>query len=301
MAAYFSAGFILLTALKWRSLSHVIAFILISAYYPPFQSALYYQNLHQIVLLLVVLSWIGYTYRRYTLCAVMIGIAALIKIWPVALLVALLLIGHKRASLIGAATILLGILISSIVFGHMIYLEYLNIPQVYIDSWVVNKGNISFVSFLAKILMHYNLPLHSAIQISAAVTIIFSLIILLTFWHKSKSYSKTKEYLLFCLLPTLICLFFPIMWEGGLIIMLLPYTIIFLRFREVLYQPAKYFILFIIGTVFSMDILQYVFVLQLYFFNMVPIPFIVPVVMSSSIMFFFIIQLIIFNKLKTAN
>lgn len=252
----------LFRVLEWFSLIPLSIFFFISSVWPLLIGASTYRNLEQLVLLLIVSAWIFRRKNHSYIAGIVLGIACLLKIWPIILLIGILTIRENKVFISGTITIIIGILISLFIFNPLIYKVYLGPIRLYENSWLNQPQNISIIGFLTKIFNGYlpyvhplikNVQFISILNIGLLVSAIILGLSLSFIYLHTKSMKQDGKELVEGFLISISLLIFPLMWNWNMIILILPYTIIFQILRKKPRQPFWLYILLSCGFIAMLD------------------------------------------------
>lgn len=241
---YILAIVLLLKKTGWLSFKSVSLVLLFSIVWPTLILAQLYQNIGELLLFLIALSWFLKDKKYSYISGVLLGIASLLKIWPVLLLFGELVIGKKRDAAFGFLTVLFGLAISLIVLGANSYKTYLSVIPSYEEKmWYGHYGNLSIIGMLNKLFTFNgfskeikpiiaNLPSSTVLNAGYFLSIITAFIVFIfMYWYK-KRYKNAylyKDVLIEGLLLTLALIIFPLSWDWNLIFLLLPLSVIFIK------------------------------------------------------------------------
>jgi hypothetical protein len=109
---YLATGYLLLREVGWFSLRGVTAFLLLSIIWQPVDTALEAQNVMQVLFLLLVAAWVAERRGHPRWAGVLLGIAALLKVWPAFMLLGALVLRRWRVLFAGVVTFIAGTVIS---------------------------------------------------------------------------------------------------------------------------------------------------------------------------------------------
>ncbi len=245
LAAYLASGFLLLRALGWRSFRAFALFVVLSTYWSPLLGAETFQNLLQINTLLLVAAWYLQRKGHERWAGGFLGLAALLKIWPVVLVFYLLTRRRWRLVIASGLTMLLGGLLSLLVLGPGAYLTYLGPVRLNEINWISRNANISLVGVVTRTLNGYHTPpilfppvllgltLDRAVllgEIVAGSVLAGTLVFL--WWSTRQAKSAAAELVRYGLLITVVLLIFPLTWYYELITLLLAFATTLLALRQ---------------------------------------------------------------------
>jgi hypothetical protein len=198
---------------------------------------LYSFSKRNINLLLLVLIFLAFTYlrRHPKISGSLIGIAALLKIWPVILLFPGLLHSRWRSFFTsGLFTILLGILISVVLFKPAAFIYYQTDILPLEIRFVRDNSNLSLTSLITKILQGVNQPSYpppsvltgTLIKYFIYISFIIQAFMFARFLISSRFRLSVNFPLYYAvLIIPLYIVFFPLSWEHGQFLLLLPLAV----------------------------------------------------------------------------
>lgn len=258
---YVISGILLLELLGLLSLRSVTLFLFSSLFWQSLLFANIFRNLSQLLLLLIALSWLIRKKHPYT-AGILLGIASLLKIWPVILVAGTFFNNQKKVFIAGCMTITAGILISLFLFTPKIYTIYFNTIRAYENTWINHPDNISLIGAVTKLFNEYplspsliiKLPMNMIIPIGYGISI-FVLCISFVFllWYKMKRKTIHQPLFIEGFLVTISLLVFPLVWDWNVILLLLPFTSILLSLRQLPKQPRWLYILLGCGALAILD------------------------------------------------
>jgi hypothetical protein len=261
LAAYVLAGYLLMRALAWPLLRSMTLFVLFSLFWQPFTLAESVQNFPQLLMFLLALAWVLERQQRQQWAGICLGIASLLKIWPVALFLVPLVRRQRRFVLAGGATVLGGILLSLAFLGPSAYAAYLGPVRENETYYVPDPGNISLVGAIVRPLTGYhaapvNVPgLVEGVSLSQAVLLgelaaglLLLAVLGLLVWRARYRHAETVALLSLCLLITTMQLVFPFTLYSGLPVLLLPAALLMLALRGLPRPPRWWFCLMAVGV-----------------------------------------------------
>jgi hypothetical protein len=251
LAAYLAAGWFLLGEVGWRSLPGVALFALGSALWPPLRLSLSLQNFAEVTLLLLVGSWLLERRGKHRWAGVLLGLAALLKLWPVALLLGAII--YRRWAIVRSALLILvsGALLTVLILGPRAIANYLGPVQANEHAWVPGRENLSIVGAVARPLTGYNdhtyvvpqlltgVSLSSAVLLGEIVAGVILLATLFFLWRcRQRDTSAAGELLAQSVLIPLLLLIFPVTWYWSLTVLLLPAALLLLALRQLKSPPT---------------------------------------------------------------
>lgn len=249
LMAYLTSGALLLKELGWRVLPGMALFTVGSSFWTPLALAQQTQNLEQLLLVLLVAAWFLERRGHSGWAGALLGLAALLKLWPVGLLLGALIWRRWRLVLAGGVVICLALGVTLVTPGPAAYAAYLGPVRVSELNSVPAKPSLSLVGAVARVFIGYparpslpplvtGLSLPSAVLVGEMVAALFFLIVLAMLWWKSKQKpDAATELLSQGLLVTALLLAFPLSWYQSLIVLLLPLTTTVLALRQLPTPP----------------------------------------------------------------
>jgi hypothetical protein len=261
LACYLACGALLLKALGWWTLRGAALFVAGSLVWVPFSGSQYSQNFAEVLMLLVLASWLLERSGHQSFAGIALGLAVLLKIWPLVLFAIVLIRRRDKLALAGAATILLGTLATVLAFGFQTYATYLG-PVLHQEAVDVPQSvNVSLAGALARLWTGFDdpailvfSPLFSGLSVSEAVLLgegAAALLVLgtlaLVVWGLRHAQGKAMEWVCRGLLVTALLLGFPISWNWGVITLLLPLGTTLLALRHLPRPPRWWFVVLGLG------------------------------------------------------
>lgn len=267
LAAYLLSGLLLLRIVGWGSLRGVTLFVCLSLFWNPFGVATGAQNFAQLLTLLLVLAWYLERQGKQGWAGGVLGVVSLLKIWPLALFLTVLVQRRWRGVLTGGITILVGTLITLPILGFSAYTTYLGPVRLEETPAVPHEVNISLVGALARLWTGYSdpsvvafPPLLSGLNLTDAVLLgegVAALMMLGTFalvvWGLRRVQGAVGAALCQGLLVSVLLLGFPITWNWGLITFLFPLATTVLALRSLRRPPRWWFWLLGVGLLVLWD------------------------------------------------
>jgi hypothetical protein len=251
LAAYLVACWFLLGEMGWRSLPGIALFAFGSGLWPALRLSLSLQNFAEFTLVLLAGTWLLERRGKHRWAGVLLGLAALLKLWPVLLLLGFIIYGRWPIVRSSVLTMVLGAVLTVLALGPQAIADYLGPVQANERAWVPNEVNLSIVGAVTRPFAGYREraflipPLVQGVNVSFAVLlgeIIAGLVLLATLvflWRcRQRNKSAAGELLGQCLLLTMLLLIFPVTWYWGLILLLLPGTMLLLALRQLPRPPA---------------------------------------------------------------
>jgi hypothetical protein len=263
VALYLASGVLLLKILGWWSLRGAALFAMCSIFWPPVGGSTEAQNFAQLLTFLLAAAWFLERKGKRGWAGAVLGLAALVKIWPLALFLNAVLQRRWRAVLAGGLTILAGTLVTLVLLGSSAYAAYLGPVRLEETPEVPHEVNVSLVGALARPWAGFSNPpaiifprLLSGLSVSQAVLLgegVAALLILgtlaLVVWGLRRAQGEAMETLCQGLLVTVLLLGFPITWNWGLITLLLPLATTVLALRSLPRPPRWWCVMLGCGLV----------------------------------------------------
>lgn len=255
LIAYLIGGLLLLQVVGWRSLRGLALFVIGSTFWEPFVLAQQTQNIEPVLLLLVIASWLLVRKGRDSLSGWFMGLAGLLKLWPILLLLGALGQRRRKVAWVGGLTLLLGSTLALVVLGPGAYADYLGPVRAAELYAVPANPNVSLASIVARLFIGYPdqaplPPLLHGLSLADAVlvgeTVAGAMLVgtlALVAWCTRQAGSEAVELLSQGLLITMALLFFPLIWYQGLVVLLLPAVTTMLALRQLLRPPRWWFAL----------------------------------------------------------
>ncbi len=251
LAAYLAAGWLLLGQVGWRSLPGIALFTLGSGLWPALRLSLSLQNLAECTLLLLVGAWLLERRGKHRWAGVLLGLAALLKLWPALLLLGAII--YRRWAIVRSAllTIVGATILTVVVLGPQAIADYLGPVQANERAWVPAPENLSIAGVITRPLTGYNdhavvvPPLLPGISLPSAVLLgeiaagLVLLATLLFLWRcRQRHQSAAGEILAQGVLITMLLLIFPVTWYWSLTLLLIPDALLMLALRELPRPPT---------------------------------------------------------------
>lgn len=249
LAAYLASGVLLLKELGWRVLPGMALFTIGSSFWTPLALAQQTQNLEQLLLLLLVAAWILERRGYSGWAGVLLGLAAMLKLWPVGLLLGAIIWRKWRLVLAGGVVMCLALAVTLIVPGPAAYAAYLGPVRVSELDSVPTRASVSLVGAFTRLFTGYpahppilplvtGLSLPSAVLAGEVIAALFLLIVLaMLWWRRKQGLEMPAELLCQGILMTLLLLTFPLIWYQSLVLLLLPVTTMLLALRALPRPP----------------------------------------------------------------
>jgi hypothetical protein len=261
LTAYLVSGWLLIRALHWKVLPGLGLFAVGSVLWQPAVQATQFLNMEQVLLLLLVGVWLLERRRQDTWAGVLLGVASLLKIWPLVILVIPLLQRRWRLVAVAGSVVLVGCLLSLLLEGPSAFLTYLGPVRVSEQAWVdaAKTDNVSVVGAVTGLLVGYRgtsatpTPLVRGITPGLAALLgevlgagLLGGGIWLLWWKRRMLQDEAGDSLAFGLVLTLVLLCFPLTWHAGITTLLLSVTALLLTLRHRLRPPRWWW--WILGT-----------------------------------------------------
>ncbi|HLV97825.1 MAG TPA: glycosyltransferase family 87 protein [Ktedonobacterales bacterium] len=250
LAAYLLSGLLIVRELRWRLLRGMALFVVGSLVWTPALLAIGSHNLGQAVTALLIGAWVLGRRQRGGWAGVLLGLAALVKIWPIALLLHALLWRKWREALTGALTVLAGLLVSLVVLHPAAYAVYLGPVQAEERTAAPSYSNTSLVGAVARLFLGYPAqpqplpPLIAGVGLARAVLlaeavggVLLAATLAFMWWRGRLVKPDVGELLSLGLLVVALLLTFPVTWYWGLITLLLPAATLWLALRHLPSPP----------------------------------------------------------------
>lgn len=254
---YLASGCLLLWELGWLRLRGVALFVAGSLCWPALRGAEHFQNLPQVTLFLLVVAWLLERRGRLRWAGGLLGLATLLKLWPVVMIGAALLRRRWQVALLGGLILLLGTALTLPMLGLGSYLTYLGPVRANEAAWVPWDGNVSLVGLITRALSGFQEapfgrlpPLAGPLSLEQAVVwgeamagLLFMGTLGFLWWCRRANHSAAGALLSYGLLLTVLVLVFPLSWFYGLITLLLPGATTILALRQLPRPPWWWFLL----------------------------------------------------------
>jgi hypothetical protein len=274
LAAYLVSGWLLIRTLDWKVLPSLGLFAIGSVLWQPALQSVQWLNFERILLLLLVGVWLLERRRQDTWAGVLLGIASLLKVWPLIFVVIPLLQQRWRLVAVTASVILLVCSLALLLEGPSAFLAYIGPVRVIEQAWAAEGKveNISVVGAVTGLLVGYRgttgPPLVPGVKPGMAVLMgeILSAIVLgcglwLLWWKRRILQDEVGDLLAYGLVLTLVLLTFPLTWTDSIILALLPVTTLLVTLRHRIHPPGWWW--WILGTSMVLINILYVPVLPL--------------------------------------
>jgi hypothetical protein len=253
LAAYLVSGWLLIHTLHWKVLPGLGLFAVGSVFWQPAVQATQWLNMERVLLLLLVGVWLLERRRQDGWAGALLGVAGILKIWPLVILVVPLL--QRRWRLVAAAgsVVLVGCLLSLLLEGPSAFLTYLGPVRIIEQAWVdaAKAENVSVVGAVTGLLVGYRgtsaapTPLVHGITPGMAALLgevlgagLLGGGIWLLWWKRRMLQDEAGDSLAFGLVLTLILLCFPLTWQAEVIVLLLVGTTLLLALRLLPRPPS---------------------------------------------------------------
>lgn len=244
---FLTTGLLLLRLIPIKSKYAFAGFVLVSVSWYPFQTSIIYQNIIHLLLLLLTLGFYFQKNGKDRCAGICFGIASLLRFWPFVLILGALLTKRVKVFYWGLVVFILGMLLTVAVMGVDTYREYLGPVQKAEQTWISQTGNISFVRYEVLFFENIGFSRSSATHAALVISGIIFISVCSYFFHKKiKSY---KESLIVqSVLLTLTLLLFPLVWDWGMLIILLPITVVISLMKGKSFKPfnKEFFVISVI-------------------------------------------------------
>jgi Glycosyltransferase family 87 len=253
LAAYMVSGWLLIHTLHWKVLPGLGLFAISSVLWQPAVQAIQWLNMDQVLLLLLVGVWLLKRRRQDAWAGVLLGVAGLLKIWPLVILVIPLLQQRWRLVAVAGSVVVVGCLLALLLEGPSAFLAYLGPVRVIEQAWAeaAKVENVSVLGAVTGLLLGYRgtsatpTPLVHSITPGMAALLGEALGagllgggIWLLWWKQRLLQDEVGDSLAFGLVLSLILLCFPLTWLAGIIVLLLPATTLLLALRHLPRPPT---------------------------------------------------------------
>ena len=263
LAAYLASGILLLRTLGWCRLWGVALFVSLSALWNPLGVAIGTENFAQVLTFLLVLAWHLERTGKQRWAGIVLGGAALIKIWPIILFLPALKERRWNSILSGSVTMLGGTLMTLPILGLAAYTAYLGPVRLEETPAVPYEVNVSLPGAVARLWTGYSdpavvtfPPLLSGLTTADAVLLgegVAALLMLaacyLVVWVLRRAKGETVLALCLGFLVTVSFVCFPITWNWGVITFLLPLATLMVALRSLPRPSWWWFVLAGVGIV----------------------------------------------------
>jgi Glycosyltransferase family 87 len=261
LGAYLSSIWLLLRSLGWPVLAGLAVVVFGSMFWAPSIYATEVLNFQQVLLLLLVGFWLLSERRQETGAGVLLGIACLLKIWPVLFVLVPLLQRRWRLVLVTGGVIVVGLVLALVVEGPSAFAAYLGPVRIAEANWVAlaSGRNISLTGAVVGLIRGYSTmgtrsaPLWPGIPTGVAVLLgeVLSVGLLLgsaylLWWQRRSLQGESGNRLALGLLVTLILVTFPLSWPWGIICLFLPVALLVLALRRQASPPGWWW--WLLGT-----------------------------------------------------
>jgi hypothetical protein len=255
--AYLLSGFLLLREVGWRSVRSLTLFVLASLFWSAFAHAEQIQNLAQVLLLLLVGSWVLERRGKTSLAGILIGVAGLLKFWPALFLLLAILRGRFRVAITGGITVAVGTLISVGILGTDAITAYLGPVQHAELLWVPFNSNLSVPGLISRSLLSGGVPIigtdFSTID-AARIGEVVGMLFLggmsgLVWWCYRHCPNQVGELLTQSILLTLLLVLFPLTWPWVFIMLLWPAALLILALRLLPSPPFWWWLIVVVSLI----------------------------------------------------
>ncbi|HEU5200507.1 MAG TPA: glycosyltransferase family 87 protein [Ktedonobacterales bacterium] len=256
LLAYLAAGYLLLREVGWFSWRGVAAFLLLSIVWQPADTALEAQNVMQVLFLLLVAAWVAEKRGHPRWAGVLLGVAALLKVWPAFMVLGALVLRRWQVVFAGVGTVLAGTALSLIIVGPAAYVAYLGPVQANEQFWVPITGNASLIGAITRPLVRYDTlapvvsgwTLNSALLLAEAINVCVVGVILFLLWRWYQPGKQASWLLCQALLLTAALLVFPLTMFFTLIALLLIAASLILALRAFPRPPRWWYAVVVLSA-----------------------------------------------------
>lgn len=267
LSFYIAAGIGILQTLKMFSIKNLSVFLSLSILWSPLFTSSVFHNLNQILLFLLVSSWIARKKNNDLLSGLLLGVAALIKIWPAVLIIGIYILGKKKIFISAIFTCIVGVVTTLVLFGPKTYKTYLGPVRIYENAWISNISNTSLSGLFAKLFVGSTFEAHGIplkinpllLQLPSNITYILGytmslivVIIVLIFIYRYRRFLK-DDLLIEGVMLTTALLAFPVTFDWNIAILLLPLLIMVKNLEKNFYIPFWWYVIFIVGFIAIID------------------------------------------------
>lgn len=257
---YYASGLLLLKDLKKLSALPVFIFTIISLFWQPFVLANSVHNLIHLLLFLIVLAYSFFRRHHPAASGLLLGLAALIKVWPGLLVLTALFCKQTKLFWSAVITYLVGNLLSLLVFGPTEHWVYLTRVLQNEHFFYPDPANLSIPGLITRFITGFpahrlaalfpNIPFQTS-TLLGDITAVILLIVFIFNIHRISRLGRHKfdDLIIFGLGTILTYLVFPITWNWGLVILLLPATIGARYFRTFHHLPFWWFTLLALSSI----------------------------------------------------
>jgi hypothetical protein len=255
LAAYASAGLLLLKELRWLKLPGVTLFVLGTFLWFPVILAGNFLNIGQVMLLLLVIAWLLERRGHDQWAGAVLGLAGLLRLWPLVLLLHAVLQHKWRMLAAGAAVLLLGSALTLLVPGWGAYRSFLGPVQANEQHEIPARAGVSLVSAIVRLFTGYPEPhtsfppLFHSLSLAQAILVAEGMSALLLlggivflWWCQRRTRDEAAALLSQSILLCLVLLCFPVLWDWALMYLLLPGAMLTLALRRLPRPPGWWLI-----------------------------------------------------------
>lgn len=255
------SGWLMLRALGWPLLRGMALFMFGSLLWSAAVLATDTENFGHLITALVVGAWVLERRQNPKGSGILLGVAGLLKLWPLALLGYALLWRKWRGMQWALLTCAGGLALSFLALGPAAYAAYLGPVQAEERLAVADNANISLVGSVARLFLGFParqplppllpwLSLPQAVLFAEAIGVLFLLASLLFLWRYAHGVQREiGEPVTLGILVVVLLLAFPVTWFWGLVMLILPGTLTWLALRQLLNPPAWWYALVALGLV----------------------------------------------------
>ncbi len=258
ICAYVFAGILLLRLLNAPVVRGILFFLAFSYYWYPFHIANSIHNVSSVLLLLLALSAYAYQRENRNTAALILGFAALIKLWPIILLLGFYITGNKKEARNGFLLFVTGWAITVFTLGIPNIAAYGTnvIPNEKFflgdpNNWTIAATIIRPISgypFSGMTPFIADIPLGEISLIATGISGIFLCIFLLLLNHLKQQYSQHSFILLYGYLTIVAFITFPLSWNWNVPLLLVPLSLAVILLRQIHYKRNMLTALFVCGV-----------------------------------------------------
>lgn len=195
----------------------------------PFWSQQTNAQLNAVLLLLFTGAWAADRSNRPALAGSLVGVAAVVKIFPAYLLLYFVLRREWRALAAGVLTIAGGVLVSSAVLGWDVWAVYATEMVPHTKEFATQWGNSSLTGFWLKLFdpamqsfLFHPWPIVSSRGTATALALLTAVALSILLWRRSRHVDANA---LFAATVTAALLLSPVTWDHYFVMLLLPVAV----------------------------------------------------------------------------
>jgi hypothetical protein len=261
LACYILSGLLIARELGWPKLRSLALFMSGSLLWSAAVLATDTENLGHIVTVLLVGAWVLDRRQRHVGAGALLGVAGLLKLWPIALLGYALLWRKGRLAWWALVTFAGGLALSLLVVGPAAFAAYLGPVQADERLAVAANANTSLDGALARLFIGFNaqlplpplfhmLSLPEAVLLAEAMGALLLIAALLLLWRQSRRVQpEVGEPLALGVLIVVLLLVFPVTWFWGLVTLILPGATLLLALRRLPRPPVWWYAVLALGLI----------------------------------------------------